>query len=229
MIAQIKHSVGGVPIICSSLLDPRTSACSADPWQLKIPMQLSGYTQALQKPSNTWNSNSSNFLGLKFPSVGTGVRNQSCGYYSGSRMQSWNWHTWHWQKSHISFLIHGRMIIITENTKSKALELTIPLKKHSQPHRTSEGIAETDTPILDPSVMCLFGLYKSCLGPGELLQIFISKQVMTPKCSSHTRCTIFTRENLPHNRYSSSALSYTIPLRKGKQGQGWTHLHCFQG
>ena len=111
--AQIKHSVGRVPI-SSSLADPTLLSALLIPgdWRYLCSPVVMLELYRSQVIHNLW---------AQIVLVGPGVMNQSCGYFSGFRMQSCNWQICHCQKPHITSLTHGLRAIIVENTKSKAL------------------------------------------------------------------------------------------------------------
>lgn len=91
VIAQIKHSVDSVLIICCLLSDPTLLPAlliSETENTFVVPWLHQSFTNARCLE-----------FGPKSVSVGPGVTNQSCSYFSGSRMQSWNRHNWYWQKS----------------------------------------------------------------------------------------------------------------------------------
>lgn len=115
--AQIKHSVGRVPI-CSLLSDPTLLSALLTPgdWKYLCSSVVMLELYRSQVIHNLW---------AQIVLVGPGVMNQSCGYFSGFRMQSCNWQICHCQKSHISSLTHGLRAMIVENTKSKALALSL--------------------------------------------------------------------------------------------------------
>lgn len=162
MIVQTKHLVHSVPIICCLLSDPTLLPALL----ISVIENTSrGPVVTLELINIRWWE-----FGPKSVSVGPGVMNQSCGYFSGSRMQSWNGHIWHCQKSHISSWTHGVGAIIVGKYQIQVVRIA-PLEQQRQqlaaaiPSFLKEQ-QKNDTTI--PSQCKVPHLEKRWMGLGEL-------------------------------------------------------------